>query len=162
MVISPLSGRVSDSYGSRGLSTFGLIISAIGLIGFVLIEPTSSILFTFFWLIVMGVGTGIFLAPNTNTIMGAVPPDKRGIAAGTRSMTMNIGRIISLAITMDVISTSMISQALQGLFTGTQVGSEGINVIEFMNGLHFVFLVSLIVCLIAAFLSFLRGSKTPV
>jgi EmrB/QacA subfamily drug resistance transporter len=157
MIVAPLSGRMSDKYGSRGLSTAGLIISAIGLIGFFLIEPKTSILTSIIWLIIMGIGSGMFFSPNTNTIMSAVPPEKRGVASGTRTMMMNLGSIISLAITMAVITSSMTSAALQGLFTGTQVGSKGINIILFMYGLHYVFFISFIISLIGAFLSYLRG-----
>lgn len=157
MISSPISGRLSDKYGSRGLSTAGLIISAVGLIGFFLLEPDTSILTIIIWMIIMGIGSGMFFSPNTNAIMGSVPPEKRGIATGTRTMMMNVGNIISLAITMAVITTSVTSEALQGLFTGTQVGSKGINVVLFMNGLHMVFIFSFIVCLVGAFLSYLRG-----
>ena len=157
MISSPISGRLSDKYGSRGLSTAGLIISAVGLIGFFLLEPDTSIIAIIIWMSIMGIGSGMFFSPNTNAIMSSVPPEKRGIATGTRTMMMNVGNLISLAITMGVITTSITSEALQGLFTGTQVGSKGINIVLFMNGLHMVFFFSFIVCLIGAFLSYLRG-----
>ncbi len=157
MVVSPYSGRLSDQYGSRGLSTLGLIITAVGLIGFIIIKPNTSIPIIIIWMIIMGIGSGMFFSPNTNTIMGNVPPGKRGIASGTRTMMTNIGSIISLVITLAVITSTMTSEALQGLFTGTQIGSEGINITLFMNGLHFVFWFSFIISLIGAFLSYLRG-----
>ena len=157
MIVSPLSGRMSDKYGSRGLSTLGLVISALGLVGFFLLEPESNFLIIAFWLMITGIGSGLFFAPNTNTIMGNVPPGKRGIAAGTRTMMTNIGSLISLAITMAVIASSMTSEALEGLFSGTQVGSKGINVNLFMSGFQLVFIISFIICLIGAGLSYLRG-----
>jgi hypothetical protein len=57
-----------------------------------------------------------------------------------------------------MISTSITPEALQGLFAGTQVGSQGIAVDGFIRGLRTVFTVSFGVTLLASFLSYLRGN----
>ncbi len=158
MVVSPVSGWLSDKHGSRVLSSVGLLISAIGLIGFIKLTPTTSYLEMIIWMLIMGFGSGMFFSPNTSAIMGSVPVEKRGIAAGVRTMMNNMGTVISIALAMAVISTSITSEALQGLFTGTQVGSKGIAVAEFMAGLRVAFIISMIFSILAAFLSYLRGN----
>ena len=135
------------------------MISAFGLIGFVIIGASTSILISIIWLLIIGFGSGLFFAPITNKIMGSVPPGKRGMTAGTRTMMVNLGTIISLAITLVAISSAVTSEALQGLFTGTHVGSEGINIFLFMQGLHVVFLISFIFSLVGALLSSFGGQR---
>jgi EmrB/QacA subfamily drug resistance transporter len=159
MIVSPISGWLSDKYGSRILSSAGLLISGIGLIGFIILTPTTSYLEMIIWMLIMGFGSGMFFSPNTSTIMGSVPVEKRGIAAGVRTMMNNSGTVISIALAMAVISTSITPEALQGLFTGTQVGSKGIAVAEFMNGLRIAFTISLVVSLIGAVMSFFKGKR---
>jgi EmrB/QacA subfamily drug resistance transporter len=159
MVVAPVSGWLSDKYGSRTLSSVGLLISAIGLIGFIFISADTPLIQLAIWMVIMGFGSGMFFSPNTNAIMGAVPAERRGIAAGVRTMTNNAGNVISIALAMAVISTSITPEALQGLFAGTQVGSQGIAVAGFIGGLRTAFIISFIFSLIAAVISYLRGPQ---
>jgi EmrB/QacA subfamily drug resistance transporter len=160
MIMSPISGWLSDRYGSRQLSSIGLLISAIGLLGMVRIKASTTILELIIWMIVMGIGTGMFFAPNTNSIMSAVPIERRGIAAGVRIMMLNAGSIISIGLALAILSSSISPEALQGLFIGTQVGSRGIAVSEFILGLRIAFAISFAFSLIAAVISYLRGGKS--
>ncbi len=159
MVVSPFSGWLSDKYGSRILSSIGLFISAIGLIGFMKIGQNTSTAELIVWMIIMGAGSGMFFSPNTSAIMGAVPVEKRGIAAGTRTMMNNAGSVISIAMAMAVISSSISQDALLRLFVGTQVGSQGIAVSHFISGLRTAFTISFIFSLLAAAISYLRGPE---
>jgi EmrB/QacA subfamily drug resistance transporter len=157
LIVAPLSGYLSDRYGSRGLSSLGLFISAIGLYGLAQIQYNMPHWQVMFWMVIMGAGSGLFFSPNTNAIMSAVTPEKRGIAAGTRTMMNNAGMLISMALGLALTTSSMTPQAMQGLFAGTQVGSEGVAVNLFILGLHRAFWLSFVISLIAALVSLLRG-----
>lgn len=158
-VFSPISGILSDKYGSRGLSSLGLLISSVGLFGLMRIHADSSNLELILWMFVIGAGSGLFFSPNTNAIMGSVPPNKRGIAAGVRTMSMNAGNVLSIAISMAIIISTVSPSAMQGLFTGTQVGSSGIEVSGFISGLRTAFGISCLFSLLAALMSFMRGPE---
>jgi MFS family permease len=160
MIISPISGWLSDRFGSRQLSSIGLLISAIGLIGMMRIKATTTTIELIIWMIVMGLGSGMFFSPNTNSIMGAVPIEKRGIAAGVNIMMFNAGTIISIGLALAILSSGISQEAIQGLFIGTQVGSKGIAVSEFVSGLRLAFTVSFAFSLVAAFISYFRGKKS--
>ena len=159
MVTSPISGWLSDKYGSRELSSIGLLVSAVGLMGLMGITQHSSISGLIVWMLVMGAGSGMFFSPNTSAVMGAVPVEKRGIAAGTRTMMNNAGLVISMAISMAIISSSISADALQRLFVGTQVGSRGIAVTNFISGLRLAFTISFGFSILAAVISYLRGPQ---
>lgn len=159
MIMSPISGRLSDRLGSRGLSFIGLLISALGLLGMVRISEDTTIMELAVWMFISGFGSGMFFSPNTSAIMGAVPVERRGIAAGVRTMMNNAGNVLSIALSMAIISSSMKREAFENLFTGIQVGSYGIAVDTFIGGLRTVFAISFIISLAAAFISFLRGPQ---
>lgn len=159
MIMAPISGWLSDKIGSRELSSVGLFISAIGMLGMVFISADSSLVGLCIWMFISGLGSGMFFSPNTSAIMGSVPVERRGIAAGVRSMMNNAGSVISIAISMAIISTSIDPKAMQGLFSGTQVGAQGIAVGNFISGLRSAFIISFIISIIAAVLSFLRGPQ---
>lgn len=157
MVIAPISGRLSDRYGSRELSSLGLAVSAVGILGLTQLQYTSNVGTIMLWMVLMGLGSGFFFSPNTNAIMRAVTPERRGIAAGTRTMMNNAGMLISMAMGMALISSSMSSTAVQGLLTHTQVGAEGVVVNSFIAGLQKAFWLSFIVSILAVGASLMRG-----
>lgn len=159
MVMSPLSGYLSDKYGARVLSTLGLFISAIGLLGMMTISTTTSIMELVILMLIMGAGSGLFFTPNTSCVMNNVPSDKRGIAAGVRTMMNNGGNVLSIAISMAIIASSISPKAMQALFVGTQVGAQGIAINDFIHGLRIAFTISLICSLIAAVMSYMRGTE---
>jgi len=160
MIAAPISGMLSDRIGSRKLSSFGLLVSAIGLIGMMRMTEHTSIFELGVWMFIAGLGSGIFFPPNTSAIMGAVPTERRGIAAGVRTMMNNAGNVISIALAMAIISSSITPQALQGLFAGTQVGSQGIAVGQFMAGLRTAFTISFFISLMASGMAALKGNET--
>jgi len=159
MIVSPFSGGLSDRYGARVLSSVGLLITAVGLGGLMMITATTSTIELILWMFVMGFGSGMFFSPNTSAIMNSVPPDKRGIAAGVNTMMSNAGNVLSIALSMAIISSSISSDAMQALFLGTQVGSQGIAINEFVSGLRMAFTISFAFSLTAAVMSYLRGPK---
>jgi EmrB/QacA subfamily drug resistance transporter len=159
MIVSPFSGGLSDRYGARVLSSVGLLITAVGLGGLMMIKATTSLPQLILWMLIMGFGSGMFFSPNTSAIMGSVPADKRGIAAGVNTMMNNAGTVLSIALSMAIISSSISPDAMQALFLGTQVGSSGIAVNEFVSGLRMAFTISFAFSLIAAVMSYLRGPK---
>ena len=91
--------------------------------------------------------------------MSAVPTERRGIAAEVRIVLINAGNIISIGLALAILSSSISQEAIQALFIGTQVGSKGIAVSEFVSGLRIAFIVSFVLSLVAAVISYLRGKE---
>lgn len=157
MIVAPVSGYLSDRYGSRELSSLGLAVSAIGLWGLTRLQLHTSMTEVIVWLIIMGAGSGLFFSPNTNAIMGAVVPERRGIAAGTRTMMNNAGMLMSFALGLAMISSSMSAETMRALFAHTHVGVQGVAVREFITGLHRAFWFSFAISVLAALVALLRG-----
>ena len=98
VVSGPLSGFLSDRFGSRPFAVAGLLITAASFVGLVVL-PVNFPYWLFALLIaVNGIGSGIFSSPNTAAVMGAVPADQRGVAAGMRGMFLNSGQALAIGI----------------------------------------------------------------
>ncbi len=157
MLIAPLSGRLSDRFGSRWLSTGGLVITGIGSLWLATLPLDAPYHTLAAALAVLGTGNGFFNSPNTSAVMGSVPANRRGIAAGMRTLLNNTGQTMAISIAMVILSTVMSYRVLSGLFTGTAAGSQ-LDSRAFMQGFHEIFLFGTVTAVIAAVCSSLRGS----
>jgi MFS family permease len=98
LVSGPASGYLSDRFGTRLFACGGLIIVAAAFVGLVLL-PVDFPYWAFALLIaVAGIGSGIFSSPNTSAVMGSVPADQRGVAAGMRGTFFNSGSALSIGV----------------------------------------------------------------
>lgn len=110
-----------------------------------------------FWQLVVGAGSGIFNSPNTSPVMGVVPPNKRGAGAGTRMMLMQSGFVVSIALAIGLVSASMDPKVLVAIFSGTQIGGQGISLAPFMNALYLAFFAGVVASVLGAVASLMRG-----
>jgi EmrB/QacA subfamily drug resistance transporter len=72
-VTAPVSGALSDRFGSKGLSTAGMLILALGLFLLSRLGAASPTGLVVLGLAVAGMGTGLFISPNNSALMGAPP-----------------------------------------------------------------------------------------
>jgi MFS family permease len=124
IVMGPLSGWLSDRYGARLLATLGMAITAAGFL--MLAELPYDFNYTLFALIIfmMGIGNGMFAAPNTASIMNSLPPEHRGAGSGMRSTLQNTGQTISLGIFFTIVIfglTNTLPAALYSSLVGAGV-----------------------------------------
>src|SRR4051794_10126522 len=157
LVLSPISGILADRYGSRELATAGMIVTAIGLAGLTTISVDTSIQELVLWQLIVGAGSGVFNSPNTSAVMGVVPPAKRGIGSGIRAMLTNTGFVISIALAIGLITTAMSPQVMVAVFSGAQTGAQGIDLQPFIDALRLAFGAGMVISLIGAGVSALRG-----
>lgn len=88
---APASGALSDRIGSRLLSSLGMGIMAAGLLMLGALQPDTGFGQIAISLGVVGLGTGIFISPNSSALMGAAPRARQGIAAGILATARNTG-----------------------------------------------------------------------
>jgi MFS family permease len=98
LLSGPLAGRLSDRLGQRWFSTVGMLGTAATFV--VLLFLPVNFPYPLFAALVLcnGVFTGLFSAPNTTTMMNAVPPRQRGAASGMRATFMNAGFVLSISL----------------------------------------------------------------
>jgi MFS family permease len=103
----PLCGRLSDRYGARGFATGGMMIAVVCFLLLNLLPANFSFAPFCAILVVMGIGNGMFAAPNTAAIMNALPADKRGVGSGMRGSFMNTGQVLSMALYFAILLYGM-------------------------------------------------------
>jgi hypothetical protein len=56
------------------------------------------------YMVLLGVGTGLFIAPNLRSVMGAVPERRRGIGSALFTLFVNLGLTVSLNFAILIMS----------------------------------------------------------
>lgn len=159
IITGPIGGSLSDRYGSRLISTGGLIISMAGLVGLGFMHYDTPYWVIAFWMFVHGIGSGLFQPPNTSAIMAAVPVVRRGFASSMRAFFNNTGMVISMTIAMPLLIGMIPLDEMMNLFV---VGSANLPVaiqIRFTDAICFVFMVSAVLTIPAIIVSAMRGKE---
>ncbi|WP_405179595.1 MFS transporter [Nocardia sp. NBC_01377] len=98
LAAGPVSGWLSDRYGARLLTTGGALLTGLTFI-LMLVIPVDFDYWVFALIILLnGIGSGLFLSPNTAAIMSSVPASQRGAASGMRGTLFNGGNALSMGI----------------------------------------------------------------
>jgi EmrB/QacA subfamily drug resistance transporter len=161
IIVGPLSGRASDRYGPRNLTILGLALTAIALLGLALIDHSTPFWVLALLMVLMGVGGGLYSSPNSSSIMNAVPPERRGTAAGTRMMLMNTGQMFSLALAFPLVLSGISQIDMMRLFLyGGGISAEAMALFE--SGLHSAFLLFFIIALVAVVVGTFRPRRQRV
>ncbi len=120
-VVAPISGTLSDRIGSRLLSTLGMAILAGGLFYLSHLGPVSPLYMVPLALGIVGLGIGIFIAPNTSALMGSAPRHRQGVAAGVLATARNVGMVLGVGLAGAVFTTIRANHAGEaGLYAGFQ------------------------------------------
>jgi MFS family permease len=107
VIMGPLSGWLSDKYGSRWFATSGMLLIALSFVILAMLPYTFDYPIFAIALLIMGLGNGMFGAPNIAAIMNSVPPEDRGVASGMRSMLQNSGMVVSMALFFTIVIISL-------------------------------------------------------
>jgi EmrB/QacA subfamily drug resistance transporter len=156
LVASPLAGIWADRHGSRTLAALGMVITAVGLALMTTLGVDSPYWQSTLWLLIVGVGSGVFNSPNTSAMMGTVPQERRGIAAGARTMLQNTGAVISIAFVLAVVTASVPREVLFRIFSGLAEGMPARQLDPFIANLHHALWVLAATSLVGAAVSLLR------
>src|SRR3954452_22396805 len=109
LVAGPVSGWLSDRYGARPFATGGMAVTALSF-GLLMLLPVDFGYPVFAVLLLLnGIGSGLFTAPNTAAIMNSVPPADRGAASGMRATFMNSGFVLSIGLFFSLMIAGLAS-----------------------------------------------------
>ena len=158
LIVGPLSGRLSDLYGARGLCSLGLIFSGASLLWFGTIDTSTSYVAIILALIFSGIGRGLFISPNASSIMGPVPSKRRGIANGVRTTIIQTGIVISIPLSLAFMTLGMPYEQLAQISGGSMILTY-VNSHSFLQAIHYGFRMLAFVTLLALIPSIFRGPK---
>jgi len=155
---SPLAGIYADRHGSRTLAASGMLVTGLGLALMTTLEADSPYWQSMVWLTLVGIGSGMFNSPNTAAMMGTVPTERRGIAAGARTMLQNTGAVISIAFVLAIVTNAIPKDVLFAIFSGLASGLSATQLDPFIHNMHTALWVLAATSALGAGVSMLRPS----
>jgi EmrB/QacA subfamily drug resistance transporter len=161
-VVAPVSGRLSDRYGSRGLSTAGLLIVGAGFLLLARVTTANQsdlpLIGTF---VVLGIGMGLFQSPNNNFIFASVPRDQYGIASGFIATIRNAGASLGIAVWGAIMTSKLSSHGFAGDLEAAAFNPALVGRVTpvFLDGLHVAIYAAVAVLVIGVVFSALRGPR---
>jgi EmrB/QacA subfamily drug resistance transporter len=156
LIASPLAGIWADRHGSRMLAALGMVVGGLALAGMTTLQIDSPDWQSTLWLFVVGVGSGMFNSPNTAAMMGTVPPHRRGVAAGARTMLQNTGAVISIAFVLAIVTSSVPTGVLLSIFSGVTTGLSDATLEPFIHNMHTALWVLAATSMVGAVVSLMR------
>ena len=162
LISSPLAGMWADRHGSRTLAAGGMLVSAAGLAAMTTLVVDSPYWQSSLWLLLVGIGSGMFNSPNTAAMMGVVPANRRGVAAGARMMLQNTGAVLSIAFVMAIVTAAVPKSVLLAIFSGLATGLSPARLEPFIHNMHTALWVLAATSVVGAFVSLLRPSTSAV
>lgn len=97
-VTAPVSGWLSDRWGTRPLTVIGLAVLGVAYYTLSTLTNTATV-FAFVWrYALIGLGVGIFQSPNNSAVMGSAPREQLGVVSGLLAVTRTLGQTTGIAL----------------------------------------------------------------
>lgn len=159
LVASPIAGALTSRFSARVLSTSGLGISAFGLVILMFcLGPHPMYVPNAIGMGLVGFGSGLFLTPNTRSIMTSVPYSRRGFANGLRSMLQNMGQVLSTTISLTIVTAVLPPRLQDAVYSGSATTLNQADLRLITTGYRWAYMALLIATLLGMAASSLRGS----
>jgi EmrB/QacA subfamily drug resistance transporter len=104
--VSPLAAGLARRIGTKLPVAGGLVLMAAGLAFMSTADVSTTYLHLMFATVLMGIGMGLAMAPATDSIMGALPPDKAGVGSAINDSVRNIGGVLGVAVIGSVATSA--------------------------------------------------------
>lgn len=149
--MSPVGGMLGDRFDKEVITLIGLVLIVIAQIGYTLIGPTTGFVVIALFNGLNGAAAALFNSPNNALVMGTVEPRYLGVAGSVNALARNLGMIIGISISTTALFGWMSMQA------GHRVtGYIDNQPLIFSNAMHYAFLISMGLAILAFVLTFYR------
>jgi MFS family permease len=122
LAAGPVSGALSDRKGARALATGGLLVTIVSFAGLIALPADFNYVLFAALLMLNGIGSGLFAAPNASAVMNAVPADQRGAASGVRATAQNGGMVLSIGVFFSLMAAGLASRLPAAMQSGLIAG----------------------------------------
>lgn len=163
LAVGPLSGRLSDRFNRMPFIISGLTLSTVMLFLFSTTGEDTSYLLLSVYMILLGVGTGLFLAPNLRTIMASVPMGRRGVGSALFALFLNIGLTVSLNFAILVMSLTapydLITSIISTVNPAAIPAADKLLFIQSLRNAYIAFGIINALAIVASLLQIRRGGQ---
>ena len=103
-LVAPFGGYLADRLGNLLILRTGAGLILAGLIALIFTGPDTSTQSLVARFMVIGLGFGLFQAPNLNEILRGVKPAFIGLAASTNAVLKNLGSLVGITLIVSVFT----------------------------------------------------------
>ena len=149
-ILAPISGHMSDRFGSFHLSLIGLSVNGFGFALMATTGLTSPLWLVISFVAILSVGGALFTSPNTSLIMASVPRDKVGVAGSVNALMRNLGMTVG-----SLVSTTILYSVINNAH-GTRSMVVDRPDAAFIVGMRWAYITACAVCLLGVALTVMR------
>ena len=153
VLITPVSGFLSDRVGSEKVAIIGQSINFVGLLLMSTLTARSSAIMLVIFICINSIGSSLFQPPNNTLIMSNLPPEKLGIGGSMNFAIQNLSAPLGVAFTTAVLYGGMSSDL--GYRVEGYVRDSGMDE-AFMYGMRNTCLIASVFCAFGVALSIWR------
>jgi MFS family permease len=118
LIAGPVSGYLSDRFGSRPFATGGMLAAALTF-GLLELLPVNFPYLAFAALLFCnGLAMGAFAAPNRAGVMNSLPRQHRGVGSGMNSTFQNSAQVLSIGVFFTLMIIGLSATLPGALFHG--------------------------------------------
>lgn len=93
-----LAGRAVDRFGASGMTTVGLMAMIAGSLALALLPAAWGLPGYITGTVLLAPGYQLFLAANNTGVLGATPPERRGVTSGLLGLSRNLGLVTGASV----------------------------------------------------------------
>lgn len=153
--MGPISGPLSDRYGSRIFSVAGLALTSTAL--FLLattLRSDSPVILPMLIMMFQSCGNGLFSTPNNSFTLSGVERSRYGAVSALGPLTRNSASITSIG-----VSTAIIAATMAGMGSEPSLDAVASDTRAFVAGLHTAFLVLGCLAVLGIIISVIKGER---
>ncbi|MGW0803565.1 MFS transporter [Nonomuraea sp. NPDC002799] len=120
MIASAASGFLQRVLHARTLAAAGAVTTTCGLLVMLAaMSTTTPYAAMAAGLVLIGLGSGVFLPSNTTAILDGMPTGRIGIVNAMRLMVQNTGNVVGTGMVLSIITAPLPAELHQSVFAGT-------------------------------------------
>lgn len=158
IIVSPITGKLSDRTGSRILCCIGAAGACLSMLFFVFTLDTPSLVPVLIYLALVGLFMGAFVPANNSLTLGSVPEESQGAASAASRALINLGMVLGVAIYETIFSAVLPGPALNTSLVAANIPNNILN-----QGVCNAFIAGVVMCAAGFVLSLLakEDRKAP-
>jgi len=147
VIASPIGGKLSDKFGPMPIASSGLVLNTVSLLLLAFVRPSTSVYLVFIIMACIGLSQGLFMSPNSSSVMGSVEKTQFGVATGINQLAKNMGTVIGMTFSVELFSSFLKS------------GPTDTYPTRYLDSVRNVYIISAILSFIGIILSINRNKK---
>lgn len=160
-LMSPITGRLFDKYGSRVLAIIGLTITVITTFLLSKLTLTSGFYYIMFLFTIRMLGMSLTMMPVMTNGLNQLPMSQNPHGTAMNNTLQQISGAIGSAVLITVMNGRMESSANSLLKAAGSYTEEEVTQISMLDGVNYAFFISTLIATTALFLAFFIRRVDP-